>query len=76
MKSVLRCPACGRTGMDRIDGSLVCRSYGALTRRSRSTSRCDAVYPDGFVEQFWLMVADAKYAARRKKGEAGELVLK
>jgi len=42
----------------------------------RASIRCGAIYPDGFVEQLAMLVDSNEYAARRKKGEAGELVLK
>ncbi len=62
----LRCPACGLHGLRRFEGSVVCRA----------SIRCGAIYPDGFVEQLAMLVDSNEYAARRKKGEAGELVLK
>ena len=42
----LRCPVCGRIGLRRFEGSVVCRGW----------SRCGAIYPDGFVEQLAMLV--------------------
>jgi len=42
----------------------------------RGSTWCGAIYPEGFIEQLALLVDGKEYAARRKKGEPGELVLK
>ena len=61
----VRCPVCGLYGLDRRDGSVMCRA-----------ARCGAIYPEGFLDRFTKLAADRMYVADWRPGDVGELILK